>query len=122
MMMPTTFLLGTIVAIVAQLVPEGLNIPFFRYRWPFFIWSGLLLVATIIVVSINGMNFGIDFKGGTVIEVQMPGPADLSAMRTTIDALGLGASELQTAGSERDVLIRMEASQDQNEQRAASSR
>ena len=101
-----------------RLVPDGLNIPFFKHRWPFFIWSALVLIATVIVVSIYGMNFGIDFKGGTVIEAEMPGPADLSAMRTTIDGLGLGAAELQTAGSDRNVLIRMEASTDQDEQRA----
>jgi preprotein translocase SecF subunit len=101
-----------------RLVPDGLNIPYFRYRWPFFIWSALVLIATAVMITVNGLNFGIDFKGGTVIEVEMPGPADIGAMRSTIDGLGLGAAELQTAGSDRDVLIRMEATEDQNEQRA----
>jgi preprotein translocase SecF subunit len=101
-----------------RLVPEGLNVPFFRYRWPFFAWSAVVLIATILAVSINGMNFGIDFKGGTVLEVQMPEAADLAAMRSTIDGLGLGASELQTAGSDRDVLIRLEAGENQDEQKA----
>jgi preprotein translocase SecF subunit len=101
-----------------RLVPDGLNIPYFRYRWPFFVWSAVVLIATAVMVTVNGLNFGIDFKGGTVIEVEMPGPADISAMRSTIDALGLGAAELQTAGSDRDVLIRMESTEDQNEQRA----
>ena len=100
-----------------RLVPDGLNIPFFRYRWPFFAWSGFVLVATFLLIAINGLNFGIDFKGGTVLEVQTQGPADLAKMRSTVDGLGLGSSELQTAGSNRDVLIRLEASPDQNQEK-----
>lgn len=99
-----------------RLVPDNLNIPFFRHRWPFFAWSALVLLATIVMVAINGLNFGIDFKGGTVLEVEMPSAPNLGTMRSTIDALNLGASELQTAGSDRDILIRLEASPDQAEQ------
>ena len=54
------------------------------------------------------MNFGIDFVGGTLIEVQSKaGPADLAKMRSTIEGLGLGEAQLQQFGAPTDVLIRI---------------
>ena len=100
-----------------RIVPDGLNFPFFRYRWPFFAWSAFVLIGTFFLILVYGLNFGIDFKGGTVLEVQTQQPADLAKMRNTVDAVGLGASELQTAGSNREVLIRLEASDNQNDEK-----
>ena len=55
-----------------------------------------------------GLNFGIDFKGGTLIEVQAkPAPADLGKMRATLSGLGLGEVQLQQFGGPADVLIRV---------------
>jgi preprotein translocase subunit SecF len=54
------------------------------------------------------LNFGIDFRGGILVEVQTPADADLALMRTTLRGLGLGEVSLQTAGSDRDVMIRLE--------------
>jgi preprotein translocase subunit SecF len=68
-------------------------------------------VLSIIAIAhyfLHGLNFGIDFKGGTLIEVQVKsGPADLAKMRSTIGELGLGEFQLQEFGSPRDVLIRI---------------
>jgi preprotein translocase subunit SecF len=56
----------------------------------------------------HGLNFGIDFRGGTLMEVQSKaGPADLAKMRTTLGGLGLGEVQLQQFGSPQDVLIRL---------------
>ena len=74
-----------------RLVPDHTKVPFFKFRWIAFGWSAFVLVATIILVMTRGLEFGIDFKGGTLIEVRTPQAADLGAMRSTLNDLGLGA-------------------------------
>jgi preprotein translocase SecF subunit len=91
-----------------RLVPDGTRIPFFSFRYWFFAWSLFVLVGTVALVATWGLNFGIDFKGGILIEVQTPATADLALMRGTLGNLGLGGVELQNAGSDRDVMIRFE--------------
>ena len=68
-----------------RLVPDDTKIPFFRYRWIAFGWSLFVLVATIILVATVGLNFGIDFKGGVLLEVQ-----HARARRSGDDALDPG--------------------------------
>ena len=103
-----------------RLVPDNTKIPFFRYRWIAFIWSLIVLVGTVVLISINGLNMGIDFKGGVLLEVRTQGPADLAAMRSALGDLGLGEVTLQTAGGEDQVMIRAEAPEaDEAAQRAA---
>ena len=65
-----------------RLVPDGTRIPFFRYRWIAFSWSLLVLLATAVMVPTVGLNYGIDFRGGLLLEVRTPGPADLAGMRS----------------------------------------
>ncbi|MFO1075738.1 MAG: protein translocase subunit SecF [Geminicoccaceae bacterium] len=92
-----------------RLVPDDTKIPFFRYRWIAFAWSVFVLFATIIIIWINGLNLGIDFSGGVLIEVRTQGPADLGLMRGTLNELELGDVSLQTAGSDDQVMIRVKA-------------
>ena len=61
-----------------RLVPDNTKIPFFRYRWIAFAWSLIVLVGTIVLVATSGLNLGIDFRGGVLLEVRTPGPADLA--------------------------------------------
>ena len=103
-----------------RLVPDGTRIPFFRYRNIAFAWSLIVLVATAILIAVNGLNFGIDFRGGTLVEVRTPETADLATMRSTLNGLDLGEVSLQNAGSDRDVMIRIELQEgDEAAQRAA---
>lgn len=103
-----------------RLVPDGTKIPFFRYRWIAFGWSLFVLIATILLVAVNGLNFGIDFRGGVLLEVKTPGAADLATMRSTLDELDLGEVSLQTAGADDQVMIRAKAPEgDETAQRAA---
>jgi preprotein translocase SecF subunit len=106
-----------------RLVPDNTKIPFFRYRWIAFAWSLIVLVGTIIMVATTGLNLGIDFRGGVLLEVRTPGPADLALMRSTLGELDLGEVSLQTAGSDEQVLIRAKAPEgDEVAQRAAVER
>jgi preprotein translocase subunit SecF len=103
-----------------RLVPDNTKVPFFRYRWIAFGWSLFVLLGTIILVATSGLNLGIDFKGGVLLEVRTPGPADLALMRSTLGELDLGEVSLQTAGSDEQVMIRAKASEgDETAQRAA---
>lgn len=92
-----------------RIVPDGTKYPFMRWRRMSFPFSAILSILTIYLFFGIGLNFGIDFRGGTMIEVQSKvGPADLGALRSTIGGLGLGDVQLQEFGSPADVLIRVE--------------
>src|SRR6204780_3264792 len=79
-----------------------------RFRRISFPVSALLSIVAILLFFFHGLNFGIDFVGGTLMEVQTKaGPADLSQMRSTIGALHLGDFQLQQFGAPDDVLIRI---------------
>lgn len=91
-----------------RLVPRNTQLPFVRFRRIAFMLSALIILGSIGSVFGIGLNFGIDFRGGTLIEVRTPGPADIAGMRSTLSGLGLGEVSLQEFGSERDVLIRIQ--------------
>ena len=92
-----------------RLIPDDTRIPFVRYQYWAYAFSAALVVLTLVLLPIKGLNFGIDFRGGVLIEVGMPGAAaDLGAMRATLGGLGLGEVALQEFGQPSDILIRIE--------------
>jgi preprotein translocase subunit SecF len=91
-----------------RFIPDDTRIPFVRYQYWAYAFSGAMILLTLILLPTKGLNFGIDFRGGILIEVSMPGSADLAAMRSTLDGLGLGEIALQEFGGPANVLIRVE--------------
>jgi preprotein translocase subunit SecF len=91
-----------------RIVPDSTKFDFVRFRRISFPLSALLSIAAILLYFTHGLNFGIDFRGGTLMEVRtQAGAADLARMRSTIGALGLGEFQLQQFGTPQDVLIRI---------------
>ena len=91
-----------------RIVPDDTKFDFMRFRRISFPVSAMLSIAAILLYFFHGLNFGIDFIGGTLMEVQTKaGPVDLAKMRATIGSLQLGEFQLQQFGAPDDVLIRI---------------
>jgi preprotein translocase subunit SecF len=103
-------------------VADGTNYPFVHWsRFGYFL-SGILCAASVLLFVFNGLNYGIDFKGGTVVTIRTQGPADIDSLRSQLGGLGLGDVEIQEFGGPSDVLIRLEAQASEQEELAAQQK
>jgi SecD/SecF fusion protein len=92
-----------------RFIPDGTKIPFMKISRYVIILSIVLSVISIGSAVFRGFNLGIDFRGGSVIEVQhQGGPADLGELRHLLDGLNLGDTEVQGFGTPEDVLVRIQ--------------
>jgi preprotein translocase subunit SecF len=92
-----------------KFIPDDTHVPFIKARLLAFAVSGLLIVASVGLFFTAGLNYGIDFRGGTLIEVRSKsGPADLGEMRGKLGGIGLGDVQIQEFGEPEEVLIRVE--------------
>jgi preprotein translocase subunit SecF len=91
-----------------RVVPDETTLHFMDLRRFSFPISAVLSIFAITLYFTHGLNFGIDFKGGTLLEIQeKSGPADLAKLRTDLGKLGLGDVQLQQFGGPQNVLIRI---------------
>ncbi len=88
-------------------IPQNSNINFIGLRMIAFIFSALIILCSIGVTAQKGLNLGIDFTGGTIIEVRTPVIPDLEALRGSLNDLGLGSISIQEFGQADDLLIRL---------------
>ncbi|MCK5373993.1 MAG: protein translocase subunit SecF [Alphaproteobacteria bacterium] len=90
-----------------RFIPAERNINFIGMRWVAFVFSSLLMAASIFMLVGKGLNMGVDFTGGTVIEIRTPVIPNLEEMRVQLNGLGLGSVSIQEFGKPDDLLIRM---------------
>jgi len=91
-----------------RFIPDNPTINFIGRRIIFFIFSALLVTASIATFATKGMNYGIDFTGGIMIELKTEKPDQISLLRERLSGLGLGSVELQEFGAPDDILIRIQ--------------
>ncbi len=90
-----------------QILKPGKMIDFMRWSKFAFIFSLLMIGASIFTLSTKWLNWGLDFTGGTLIEVRFEQPAQLEDIRSALSAKGFGDATVQNFGSARDVMVRL---------------
>ncbi|MGH6934368.1 MAG: protein translocase subunit SecF [Dongiaceae bacterium] len=91
-----------------RIIPPDTRIDFMRYHKITFAISVIMVAASILLIAFKGLNYGVDFAGGILIEAKSPDPADLTKLRSQLSSLGLGEVSLQEFGAPENVLIRLQ--------------
>ena len=90
-----------------RLAPENTRFGFMRFRRFSYPFSAVLSIVSVVLFLTVGMNFGIDFSGGTLIELRAnSGTADLAQLRRVVEGMDVGAVEVQSFGNASDVILR----------------
>jgi preprotein translocase subunit SecF len=82
------------------------NYDFIRHRHKAYLITLLLTVPGLLVVLFRGVNYSVEFTGGTLMQVQSQKPVDVSAVRNALAERGIEGAEIQTFGSDRELVIR----------------
>ena len=90
-----------------NITAKKLEFDFMGKRRLAYIFSAALLILSVAFFVVRGLNFGIDFTGGTIVELGFSGPADLSSIRTILSRSEFSDSQVQYFGTASDVIIRV---------------
>lgn len=85
------------------------KVDFMRYAPVMLALSGVLVLISVISLATRGLNFGIDFTGGTLVEVKYPAPVELDQVHTALAGHGLTKAVVQYFGTRSEVLVRIPA-------------
>ena len=95
-----------------HLIPNDTKFDFLRLRWVSVSIAALLLVLSIGAIATKGFNFALDFTGGTVVELRFDQPADVDHVREQVEAAGFTNAQVQTFGTGKDLLVRLQPRED----------
>lgn len=98
-----------------QIFPHKMNFDFMGKRWVGFGLSIALTIASLGLMFTKGLNLGIDFTGGILMEIHTEQPLELGALRESLGHQGFGEISLQNMGSPNDVMIRIQVSKDDDQ-------
>jgi len=87
---------------------ENLNIDFMRKRNFFYLISSVVIILGALSIIFRGLQFGIDFKGGSEIAIEFSNPIEIGQIRTEVENIGLGNVEVKTFGGSTGILLRTE--------------
>ena len=90
-----------------KLIPEDTNLGFVRLRYWAFGITALLTLLAVVAVGVRGLNLGVDFKGGLMIETRFQTPPHTEELRATVDRIGVGQSAIQAYGNANTFAIRL---------------
>ncbi len=90
-----------------KLVPDNTNIGFVKLRFIAFGLTLLLTIGAAGLLAIRGLNLGVDFVGGLTMQAEFASPPPLDGLRSRVNAVGVGESNLQEFGNDRTILIRL---------------
>ncbi|ADD69211.1 protein-export membrane protein SecF [Denitrovibrio acetiphilus DSM 12809] len=91
-----------------ELIKTGTQFDFMSKTKIFFVISGLVFILSLGIVFTKGFNFGIDFAGGTIIQMQFSSAPDVDKIRSAMDSLDIGEVVIQNFGAPEEILIRVE--------------
>jgi len=92
-----------------RLLPKETHFKFVSFAPFAAVLSGIAVIAACVSLAVIGLNLGVDFKGGTTLEIQTPGPANLAALRTDMAAMGVKDAQIQQFGDPRSAMIKFES-------------
>ena len=90
-----------------RIVPEDVAIPFVAWRKAAFLVSALLILASLASLAVRGLNLGIDFTGGTLIELRFAQPPKLAGLRAALEEKGFAGAVIQEFGAPTEILVRV---------------